>query len=383
MKYAIQAPTLFDGEKMLERRCIVVEDQHVVDSLRLEDVPDGIPVTVLDEGVIAPGFVDLQVNGGGGVLFNNTPTPESIDVITASHRASGTTAMMPTFISDTAENQKLAVASIRKAQAAGNKGVLGIHLEGPFFDIARRGAHRADMIRKPDSVDMEWLRSLDDLQTIVTLAPEHIPAGQIQSLADAGILVCAGHSNASYQQIESAVDEGLRGFTHLYNAMSPLTSREPGVVGAALDFDKTWAGIIVDGHHVHTAAIKLAHTAKPSGKLFLVSDAMASVNSGKTDFELYGGIITEENGRLVNAEGVLAGSAIGMIDAVRNCNTLVGLPFEECLRMASLYPAQFIQRDDKFGRIAPGFRADFVHFDDSFRVLGTWVAGSYRAENPS
>ena len=139
----------------------------------------------------------------------------------------------------------------------------------------------------------------------------------------------------------------------------------------------------MDGHHVHTAAIKLAHTAKPSGKLFLVSDAMASVNSGKTDFELYGDIITEENGRLVNAEGVLAGSAIGMIDAVRNCNTLVGLPFEECLRMASLYPAQFIQRDDKFGRIAPGFRADFVHFDDSFRVLGTWVAGSYRAENPS
>ena len=380
MKYAIQVPALFDGEKMLERRCIVVEGQHVVASLRKEDVPDGIPVTVLDKGVIAPGFVDLQVNGGGGVLFNNSPTAESIDVITASHRTSGTTAMMPTFISDTAQNQKLAVAAIRIAQAAGNKGVLGIHLEGPFFDVARRGAHRADMIRKPDSVDLEWLWSLDDLQTIVTLAPEHICAGQIQSLADAGILVCAGHSNASYQQIESAVDEGLRGFTHLYNAMSPLTSREPGVVGAALHFDKTWAGIIADGHHVHAAAIKLAHTAKPRGKLYLVSDAMASVNSDKADFELYGGIIREENGRLINADGVLAGSAIGMIDAVRHCNTHVGIPFEECLRMASLYPAQFIRRDDEFGRIAPGFRADFVHFDDNFRVLGTWVAGTYRAE---
>ena len=379
MKYAIKASSLFDGDHILEEQCILIEDGRVLDFVAAKDLPAGIPTTVLTEGILAPGFVDLQVNGGGGVLLNTAPCRESVNVMTQSHRASGTTAMMPTVISDTREVQQAAIDAVVEARSAGNRGVLGVHLEGPFLDTAKRGAHRADMIRLPHTEDFEWLAGLGDLPVIVTVAPEHIPPGRIQSLVNAGIMVCAGHSNASYQQIKSAVAEGLRGFTHLYNAMGPVTAREPGVVGAALDSDTTWAGIIVDGHHVHPASIRLAHRTKPTGKLLLVSDAMATVGSENPEFDLYGERIREEEGKLVNAEGALAGSAIGMIDAVRISNTEVGLPLEECLRMSSLYPAQFLKRDFELGRIAAHYRADFVHFDENFRVLATWVAGDYRS----
>ena len=263
----------------------------------------------------------------------------------------------------------------RVARASGNAGVLGIHIEGPFFDLGKRGAHKASMIRPPLAEDIDWLSSLSDLNVIVTLAPEHAQPGQIRQLAEAGVHVCAGHTNASYEQIKNAVAEGLRGFTHVFNAMSPLAGREPGAVGAALDSDNTWAGIIADGHHVHPASIRIAQRMKPAGKLLLVTDAMSSVGSEVSSFEIYGERIQERGGRLVNSDGVLAGSAIGMIDAVRIATSIVGLPLEESLRMASLYPATFLTLEHELGRIAKGFRADLVHFDKDFQVHSTWLAG--------
>jgi N-acetylglucosamine-6-phosphate deacetylase len=231
------------------------------------------------------------------------------------------------------------------------------------------------MIRPAQAQDIDWLCSLQDLPLLVTLAPEHAQAGQIGQLTRSAVHVCAGHTNASYRQIRDATNEGLQGVTHLFNAMSPLTSREPGTVGAALDDDRLWAGIIADGHHVHPASIRLAHRAKPPGKLVLVTDAMATVGGDSPVFEIYGEEIRESDGRLINADGVLAGSAIGMIDAVCYANQTVGLPLEECLRMASLYPAAILKRDDSLGRIASGFRADLVHFDENFTVCNTWLAG--------
>jgi N-acetylglucosamine-6-phosphate deacetylase len=379
MKSAIQAQTLFDGDCLLANHSVIIENGHVIRVLPNAELPDDIDRQVLGAGILAPGFIDVQVNGGGGVMFNNLPHRTAVDRMTTAHRAYGTTGMMPTLISDTHRVRQAGIDAVREAQAQGNRSVLGIHIEGPFFDPTRRGTHLAAMIRPPTAEDITWLASLGDLAVVLTLAPELLAAGQIRELSEAGIIVCAGHTNASYQQVARAIAEGLRGFTHLFNAMSPLAAREPGTVGAALDSDDTWAGIIADGHHVHAASIRLAHRMKPAGKLILVTDAMATVGSEDACFELYGERIEEQGGRLINADGALAGSAIGMIDAVRIATTVAGIPLEESLRMAALYPAEFLQRGTEFGRISSGYRADLVHFDTDFKVHGTWVAGAHQS----
>jgi N-acetylglucosamine-6-phosphate deacetylase len=214
---------------------------------------------------------------------------------------------------------------------------------------------------------------------MLTLAPEQVRPGQIKTLVDAGLVVCAGHTDAHFEQVQRALAEGLSGFTHLYNAMRPSTGREPGVVGAALADSNSWCGIIIDQHHVHAACARIAYAAKPRGKMYLVSDAMSTVGAAQKSFEIYGETIAEQNGCLVNSEGRLAGSAIGMIDAVRLNTEWVGVPLAESLRMAALYPAQFMQLDQHLGRIAPGYRADLVHFSAAYKVAHSWVAGAVRA----
>ena len=253
-----------------------------------------------------------------------------------------------------------------------------MHLEGPFFNPARAGAHDAAMIRAPADDDIAWLCSLQDVPLLLTLAPEQLPAEQLAQLANSGIIVCAGHTQASFEQMEAAAKAGLSGVTHLFNAMQASSAREPGTVGAALGIDQLWAGIIADGHHVHPENIRLAHDAKPAGKLLLVSDAMATVGSNENTFELYGETIHASNGRLVNAQGKLAGSAIGLIEAVAFVSSAVKLPLEECLRMASLYPASVLGLQHKLGKIKTGYRADLVHFDEDFSVHHTWLAGRHQ-----
>lgn len=374
-EFAISAPTVFDGERFLADHCVIVQDQTVTQILPAGDTPAGTPVTALQQGTLAPGLIDLQVNGGGGLMLNNNPHLPTLKTMLGAHRAFGTTSMLPTIMSDAASVQQDAAQAVLQAVLEGEPGVLGIHIEGPFFNPARRGAHQADMIRPPQQEDIDWLCSLHDIRVLLTLAPEQVQAEQIERLASSGIILSAGHTNASYRQIEAATARGLQGITHLFNAMSPIAAREPGTVGAALDNDPLWAGIIADGHHVHPANIRLAHRAKPPGKLLLVSDAMATVNSASNSFELYGETIREEAGKLVNSEGKLAGSAIGLIQAVHYAHETVGLPLDECLRMASLYPAAVLELDNILGRIATGYRADLVHFDEQFVVCNTWLAG--------
>ncbi len=375
---ALRGAKIFDGQDFLDDHVVILEGSRITDIVPDDNLKSAVSTIELSGGILAPGFIDVQVNGGGGVMFNEHPTAAGIDQIVNAHLRTGTTGLLPTLISDSKDIQQQGAEAVRAAKGKGNPSVLGVHIEGPFFAPEKRGAHQADMIRPMDSTDLDWLCSLADINTLVTLAPEKVREGHIRQLASAGLKVFAGHTNASYEQVRAAIDEGLAGFTHLFNAMSPLTARAPGTVGAALDSDHTYIGMIVDGHHVHPATVAIAHRAKSSGKMLLVTDAMATVGSDTDSFELYGEAISVRDGCLVNREGVLAGSAIGMIDAIRNTTELVGIPLTECLRMASLYPATLLGLDQKLGCIKSRYRADLVHFDENYEVQQTWVAGESR-----
>jgi len=329
----------------------------------------------LQGAILLPGFIDCQVNGGGGVLFNNSPDAESLRRIGAAHRQFGTTGFLPTLISDDAVRMREAIDATRVAITQGVPGVLGIHLEGPYLAPARKGTHDASKFRVPDAQEIELATALDNGLTLITLAPERVGADTVRALVERGAIVCAGHTAASYEETRTGIDAGISGFTHLFNAMSPLTGREPGAVGAAMEDAGTWCGVIVDGHHVHPASLRVALKAKARGKVFLVTDAMPPVGADDPSYELYGEVITARDGVVRNAAGTLAGSALDMATAVRNSVRILGLPLEEAARMASAYPAEFLGIGDRYGRIAPGYRADLVALDDALQVVATWING--------
>ncbi len=323
-------------------------------------------------GTLAPGFIDCQVNGGGGVLFNDSPDLGGVVAIARAHRRFGTTGLLPTLISDDFQTMHAAAEAVRHAITDGVPGVLGIHLEGPFLAPQRKGIHDASFFRIPDERDF-GLFGTGVGKVLLTVAPEQVPPFVLKILTR-GAVVAAGHTAATYEETRAALDAGLRGFTHLFNAMSPLTSREPGVVGAALEDRDSWCGVIVDGYHVHPAALRLALAAKPRGKVFLVTDAMPPVGAPDGDFVLNGERITCRDGRCTNADGVLAGSALDMASAVRNAVEQLHVPLDEALRMAAAYPADFLGITDR-GRIAPGAQADLVLLDDKLAVRATWIGG--------
>lgn len=325
--------------------------------------------------ILLPGFIDCQVNGGGGVLFNDQPTAEGIRTIGAAHRRFGTTGFLPTLISDTTEKMRTAIGAADAAIAASVPGVLGIHLEGPFLSRARKGVHAEKYLHAPDASELRLAESLHRGVTLLTLAPECVPADEIRQLAQAGVIVSAGHSNADCATVRAALDAGVRGFTHLYNAMSPLTSRAPGMVGAALDDPDSWCGVIVDGHHVDAANLRVALRAKPRGKVFLVTDAMPPVGAADPSYVLNGETIIARDGICQTANGTLAGSALNMIDAVRNTIDMLGVPLDEAARMASTYPADFLGLGATHGRIEAGRRADFTVVDQQLHVAETWIGG--------
>ena len=360
----------------VEGLAVLVQDGLIVDLVADGALPAEAVRHDLQGATLLPGFIDAQVNGGGGVLFNNDTTVEAIRTIAQAHRRFGTTGLLPTLISDDAEVMARAVAATRAAIEARVPGVLGIHLEGPYIASARKGTHNAAKFRVPDDSEVAMATSLGNGVTLLTLAPEQVPAETIRTMVARGAIVVAGHTAASYEQIRAGIEAGVSGFTHLYNAMSPLQGREPGAVGAALEDDGCWCGVIVDGVHVHPASLRVALAAKPRGKVFLVTDAMPMVGSDDPAFDLYGETITAVDGVVRNAAGSLAGSALDMASAVRNSVSLLGLPLEEAARMASTYPAEFLGLGDTHGRIAPGWRADLVALDADLQVAGTWIGGA-------
>jgi N-acetylglucosamine-6-phosphate deacetylase len=324
---------------------------------------------------LLPGFIDCQVNGGGGVLFNDTPTVDAIRAIGKAHAKFGTTGFLPTLISDDADVMAKAIDAVNEAVAQGVPGVLGIHLEGPFIAPERKGVHDAAKFRIAGADDVATIARRHGGVTLLTLAPERATPEVLAQLVANGVIVAAGHTAADYDTTRKALAAGVRGFTHLFNAMTPFTSREPGVVGAALDDAGSWCGLIVDGHHVHPASLRVAIAAKAREKMFLVTDAMPPVGSDNPDFVLKGETITMRDGVVQTADGTLAGSALDMATAVRNTVTLVGQPYDEAARMASTYPAAFLGLEATHGHIAAGYRADFVVMDDAYEVVETWISG--------
>ncbi len=371
---ALTGGQVFDGEAIRPGLAVLVDGVSIAAVVPERDVPASAERVPLDGGLLAPGFIDLQVNGGGGVLFNATPTVDAIRAIGGAHRAFGTTGFLVTFITGSTEQMAAAIAATRDALAAGVPGLLGLHLEGPFLNPTKRGIHDASYVRTPNQGDLALLAELPVGRTLVTLAPEQAPAGLIERLVAAGVIVAAGHTDAGYDQAMDGFGRGIAGVTHLFNAMTPLTSRAPGMVGAALDHRPAWCGLIVDGHHVHPAALRVAIAAKPRGTMILVTDAMPPAAGGPPAFDLGGRPIRAEGGRLLGKDGTLAGADLDMARAVANAVRLLGLQVEEALRMASLYPAQALGLVDR-GRIAAGQRADLVLLDDRLDVIDTWIGG--------
>ena len=369
---------IFDGQQILDGHAAVLDGAAVVAVLPAGEAPAGAERIDLDGGLLAPGFIDVQVNGGGGVLFNDQPSVEGIRAISRAHRPYGTTGLLPTLISDDWAVMESAARAVEAALEQGLPGLLGIHFEGPYLNAARKGIHDEAAIRAVDPGALALFTSKTLGRVVVTLAPEMVAPDFIRALDGAGVRVCAGHTAASYAQARRGLEAGIRGFTHLFNAMSPLTSREPGTVGAALEDPHSWCGMIVDGHHVHDASLKVAIAAKARGKSMLVTDAMPTVGADDKRFQIGGQTIVAEDGRCANAEGRLAGSDLDMASAVRNTVRRLGLPLEEALRMASLYPAAFLGLERRLGRIAPGFNADLVLLDDDLEVRETWIGGQLR-----
>jgi N-acetylglucosamine-6-phosphate deacetylase len=325
--------------------------------------------------LLLPGFIDVQVNGGGGVLFNDDPSPETIRAIGVAHRRYGTTGFLPTLISDDLDAIAQAIAAVQSSLDAQRPGALGIHIEGPFLNWARRGVHDPKHLRRLDNGVISLLCSLRGGRTVLTLAPEMTTTDMIAQLAAGGILVSAGHSDANYAQTAAAIAHGVRGFTHLFNAMAPLTPREPGIIGAALYDPNTWCGIIVDGHHVDPVMLKLALRCKRHDRFMLVTDAMPPVGSPATSFVLQGRTIRVVDGVCRDENGTLAGTGLDMATAVRNAVHLLDLSIAEAARMASEYPAAFLGLEHELGRIAPGLRANLVLMDDELQVRRTWIDG--------
>src|SRR5579871_4831028 len=371
--FTIAAPQLFDGTARRGPALVTVADGLVAD-VSFSGAAPAASVTLPPETILAPGFIDIQVNGGGGILLNDAPSAAGISRIAAAHRKYGTTGLLPTLITCNVETMEALAAAAPDALQI--PGVLGFHLEGPALNKARKGIHLDAEIRVPDARDLAAIKSLARFgRSLVTLAPECVPAALIDELVQAGLRIAAGHSDATAAEMTQAADRGITGVTHLFNAMAQLTARAPGVVGAALDDERLFAGIICDALHVDPLSLRLAFRCKGPDRLMLVTDAMPLVGAAQREFLLQGRRITLDNGRLTGPDGTLAGAHLTMIEAVHNAVTWLGIDLADALAMASRTPAMFLGLGRERGAIVRGYRADLVAFNDRFEVIETWIGG--------
>lgn len=371
---ALVGARILSGGTWHNDHALIIADGIISSIVKAGAVPTSAQIVHLESGILIPGFVDTQVNGGGGVLFNDQPNVDGLISISQAHRRFGTTAMLPTLISDDLEVIATAIAAVDEAIAEGVPGIVGIHIEGPFLNAVKRGIHDSAKFRKLDRNAISLLSSLRLGKTLVTLAPELAPAGAIATLIKNGVTVSAGHTLATYEEMQLAISEGLSGVTHLYNAMTQMESRAPGVVGASFDSNLV-CGIIADGHHVHPASLRAAFRAKGVQGLMLVTDAMPTVGSHIQSFRLGDTEITASEGMLRSGGGTLAGSDLDMASAFRNCVEMMHVNIASASQMASSTPAAFLGLGAAAGEILPGHRADLVHLNDGLEVRRVWVAG--------
>lgn len=371
--------TALTNGRVLTERGVVERQTVLIESGRIRaiggDVPADAQIHDVGGALLLPGFIDTQVNGGGGVLFGDAPTVETLRRIGAAHARFGTTGFLPTLISGDFNLIRAAIAAVEAAMETGVPGVLGIHIEGPFLNAARKGIHDSSKFRALDGEAFALLTSARRGKTMVTLAPEQTTPETIARLAKAGVIVSAGHTDATYAQVHAALAHGLTGFTHLFNAMSPLRAREPGTVGAALDDAESYCGIIVDGKHVDPATLRIALHCKRADRLMLVTDAMPSVGAENKRFALQGRMIAVKDGVCVAPDGTLAGSDLDMASAVRNAMAMLGLDLAAAVDMATRTPAAFLGLSREIGMLRQGLRASFVCVDDAIHVRETWIDG--------
>jgi len=368
----LHTPRLFDGENFLDDQVLTITD-GVITAIDQDVANKDISAA----GMVVPGFIDLQINGGGGVLFNDDPSVEKLNVIMKAHAKYGTTAMLPTLITDKVEVMEQAADVIAEAIAQKVPGIVGVHFEGPHLSVEKKGTHCADYIRPISDAEWQVLSRQDLGQVVVTLAPETVSPEDVNRMVGYGIKVCIGHTNADFKTAQKSIDAGASGFTHLFNAMSPFQGREPGVVGSALLNDNTSCGLIVDGFHVDYASCKLAIKTKPRGKVFLVTDAMPPVGTNQTQFALYDRTVYVDNGKLTSTTGELAGSSLDMASAVKNTHFELDIPLGEAIRMGSLYPAEYLYQGQEVvrGQLSLGKQADFLILNKDLSVRETWIAG--------
>jgi len=364
--------TILTGEAVVENHALLVGGGSIVDIVPNRHVPAEAQKIACGGQILAPGLIDAQVNGGGNAQFNNDPSAATCLTIAKAHRAYGTTRLLPTCITDTPDITRRAVAAVREAGKT-DPSILGIHLEGPHLAKDRRGIHHTTSLRSLNADDLTLYRRAGDEVMLITLAPETVGVKDIENLAKQAI-VSIGHTNALPEQIRAALAAGASGFTHLYNGMGGMDARSPNVVGTALDDRNSWCGLIADGHHVAPEMIRLALRAKPVGKVFLVSDAMApAATTTPKDFLLYGDTIHTQGTRCATATGTLAGSAVTLLDCVRHCVRNVGIDLDEALRMASTYPAAFLGLGHRLGKLLPTYTADIIAVDEALSLKGVWV----------
>ncbi|RKE83493.1 N-acetylglucosamine-6-phosphate deacetylase [Rhizobium sp. AG855] len=376
--FAVTASRIFDGKRMHADAALVVEGEKIRAIVSQADVPAGMPRSGPPAALIAPGFIDLQVNGGGGALFNNDPTEAGIRTICEAHARYGTTALMVTFITDRPELKRTAIASGKEAAAHALPGYLGLHLEGPHLSVARKGTHDPALIRPMTEADLAYLESVAGSYglAMITIAPESVTPEQVKRLTDAGYRVSLGHTDTPCAGVAPYVEAGAVMVTHLFNAMSQLGNREPGLVGAALSSPALHCGLIADGYHVDPVSMHIALAAKQGpAHIFLVTDAMSTIGTNETGFDLNGRAVYRRDGRLTLADGTLAGADIDMLSCIRFVHENLGLPLEEALRMATVYPAEAIGAGDR-GALEPGKRADFVLLDGDLDLSSTWIGGT-------
>lgn len=363
------AAQLFDGTQWHKHVAFSVEDGLVVDFR-----PDSDSTGTVLPGIVSAGLVDIQVNGGGGMLFNQQPNSDCLKAMINGHSRYGTTSMLPTLITDELSVMQQAADAIAEAIATSLPGIVGVHFEGPHLSVPKRGIHPQHCVRPISDAELALFTRQDLGQVMLTLAPENVSPDVIRDLTQRGIKICLGHSNADADTVMAALDAGASGFTHLYNAMSGLTGRAPGMLGAALLRDDAWCGLIVDKHHVSDLACQLAYKTKGVERLILVTDAMAHVGSELQNMPYLDTEILRDGDKLTLPNGTLAGSALDMASAVRNMHQL-GVPLEDALQMASATPAQFLGFDS-IGHLAKGKRADFTLFSQDLHVTHTWIGGT-------
>ena len=378
-KKSFVGATIFDGFKRHLNAALIIKNSKVVEIIPEEKVDPKTEQIVLAGGLLTPGFVDLQVNGGGGVLFNDNPSLENLKTICEAHAKLGSTSIMPTLISDSPEVKKRAISTITDALDKQVNGLVGLHLEGPHLALARKGAHEERFIRPMNEFDCLELESLANKisKLMLTIAPEAVSPQQITRLSKAGAIISLGHTDCTFNQAAEAVDAGATCATHLFNAMSPFGSREPGLVGAVLDSGRLFSGIIADGFHVNKASINLALRAKKGpGALFLVSDSMSTLGSDQKHFFLNDRLITRSQGKLILEDGTLAGADIHLSDAVKYMVNEVGISQDDAIRMASLIPAKVLGVESEIGCLAPDARADFLWMKNDLEIEKVWVGGN-------